>query len=81
MNWIYRTYWINWRWLWLWSWLWGWLWFWSRCFFFHFFHKGLVAQDWLWKDGGCIAQCEFGPGAKPENVYQVFKAWENIRNR
>lgn len=35
----------------------------------------------LWKDGGCIAQCEFGPGAKPENVYQVFKAWENIRNR
>ena len=35
----------------------------------------------LWKDGGCIAQCEFGPGAKPENGYQVFKAWENIRNR
>jgi len=29
----------------------------------------------LWKDGGCIAQCEFGPGAKPENVYQVFASW------
>lgn len=35
----------------------------------------------LWKDGGCIAQCEFGPGAKPENVYRVYKAWEQIRNR
>lgn len=29
----------------------------------------------LWADGGCIAQCEFGPGAKPENVYEVFRAW------
>lgn len=29
----------------------------------------------LWKEGGCIAQCEFGPGAKPENVSAVFKAW------
>ena len=44
MDWIYRTYWIN--WLWFWSWLRGWLWFWSRCFFFHFFHKCLVTQDW-----------------------------------
>ena len=33
----------------------------------------------LWRDGGCIAQCEFGPGAKPENVYEVFRAWDNIR--
>lgn len=32
----------------------------------------------LWRDGGCIAQCEFGPGAKPENVYEVFRAWDNI---
>ncbi len=32
----------------------------------------------LWKDGGCIAQCEFGPGARPENVYQVYKSWERI---
>lgn len=35
----------------------------------------------LWQDGGCIAQCEFGPGAKPENVYRVYQAWEEIRNR
>jgi hypothetical protein len=31
----------------------------------------------LWKDGGCIAQCEFGAGAKPENVQAVFETWEN----
>ncbi len=29
----------------------------------------------LWKDGGAIAQCEFGAGAKPENVREVFAAW------
>lgn len=34
--------------------------------------------DHLWEDGGCIAQCEFGPGAKPENVYEVFRAWSRI---
>lgn len=33
-------------------------------------------KDALWRNGGCIAQCEFGPGAKPENVYEVFRAWE-----
>jgi len=33
-------------------------------------------KETLWKQGGCIAQCEFGPGAKPENVYEVFRAWE-----
>lgn len=32
----------------------------------------------LWADGGCIAQCEFGPGAKPENVYTVFEAWNSM---
>lgn len=32
----------------------------------------------LWRNGGCIAQCEFGPGAKPENVYQVFASWEQL---
>lgn len=32
----------------------------------------------LWRNGGCIAQCEFGPGAKPENVYEVFHAWEHV---
>lgn len=33
----------------------------------------------LWQDGGCIAQCEFGAGANPENVYQVFRSWEEVR--
>lgn len=37
-----------------------------------------LAKDCLWMNGGCIAQCEFGPGAKPENVYQVFKTWNEI---
>jgi uroporphyrinogen decarboxylase len=32
----------------------------------------------LWQDGGCIAQCEFGPGAKPENVRQVFQSWNQF---
>ncbi len=35
-------------------------------------------KDALWRNGGCIAQCEFGPGGKPENVYQVFKTWEDL---
>ena len=29
----------------------------------------------LWVNGGCIAQCEFGPGGRPENVTEVFRAW------
>jgi hypothetical protein len=29
----------------------------------------------LWDNGGCIAQCEFGPGGRPENVFEVFRAW------
>ena len=33
----------------------------------------------LWTNGGCIAQCEFGPGAKGENVYQVFESWNSLR--
>lgn len=32
----------------------------------------------LWKNGGCIAQCEFGPGAKPENVRRVFERWDEL---
>ncbi len=32
----------------------------------------------LWKNGGCIAQCEFGPGAKPGNVRQVYASWEAV---
>lgn len=33
-------------------------------------------REKLWSNGGCIAQCEFGPGAKPLNVYEIFKAWK-----
>lgn len=33
----------------------------------------------LWADGGCIAQCEFGPGANPDNVYRVFQRWQEKR--
>lgn len=32
----------------------------------------------LWKNGGCIAQCEFGPGADPQNVYTVFETWDRL---
>lgn len=35
--------------------------------------------DNLWQDGGCIAQCEFGPGGNPDNVYQVYKKWSELR--
>lgn len=31
----------------------------------------------LWKNGGCIAQFEFGAGAKGENCYKVFETWGN----
>lgn len=33
----------------------------------------------LWVNGGCIAQCEFGAGAKPENVYRVYEKWVQLR--
>ncbi len=32
----------------------------------------------LWRAGGCIAQCEFGAGARPENVRRVFETWAQI---
>jgi uroporphyrinogen-III decarboxylase len=31
----------------------------------------------LWRQGGCIAQCEFGAAARPENVRQVFASWND----
>ena len=45
--------------------------------------KGIAAavrqvKDALYQDGGVIAQCEFGPGAKPENVYQVYATWQEL---
>lgn len=33
----------------------------------------------LWQDGGCIAQCEFGAGANPDNVYRVYEHWNQLR--
>jgi len=35
----------------------------------------------LWKDGGCIAQCEFGPGGNPVTVEAVFAAWDAFTTR
>lgn len=35
-------------------------------------------KEALYENGGVIAQCEFGPGAKPENVHLVFVTWEKI---
>ena len=32
----------------------------------------------LWQNGGCIAQCEFGAGGRPENVRAVFEAWQAL---
>jgi uroporphyrinogen decarboxylase len=32
----------------------------------------------LYANGGVIAQCEFGPGAIPANVLQVFRAWNDL---
>ena len=33
----------------------------------------------LWQDGGCIAQCEFGPGANPDNVHRIYEHWNELR--
>lgn len=35
-------------------------------------------KEFLYYKGGVIGQCEFGAGAKPENVYLVFKTWNNF---
>ncbi|NLH98556.1 MAG: methyltransferase [Chthonomonadales bacterium] len=32
----------------------------------------------LWRNGGCFAQCEFGAGARPENVRRVFETWDRL---
>lgn len=39
-----------------------------------------VREAWehLHRNGGAIAQCEFGPGANPGNVFEVFRAWNEI---
>ena len=45
--------------------------------------KSAVRQvyDTLWDNGGCIAQCEFGAGAKPENVAAVFETWDELTGK
>jgi uroporphyrinogen decarboxylase len=42
--------------------------------------RAAVKAAWenLYDGGGVIAQCEFGPGAKPENVFEVFRAWDAV---
>lgn len=35
----------------------------------------------LWREGGCIAQCEFGAGAQPENVRRVFATWNTLTTK
>jgi len=37
-----------------------------------------TARRALWRQGGAIAQCEFGIGARPENVAAVFEAWDGL---
>jgi hypothetical protein len=32
----------------------------------------------LYANGGVIAQCEFGPGARPDNVLEVFRCWKSF---
>jgi uroporphyrinogen decarboxylase len=40
-----------------------------------------VAYDNLYSEGGVIGQCEFGPAARPENIFHVFDLWNKITNR
>lgn len=35
-------------------------------------------KEQLYAGGGVIAQCEFGPAARPENVIEVFKTWDAL---
>lgn len=37
--------------------------------------------DNLWKKGGCIAQCEFGPGGNPDTVAAVFDTWDTLTTK
>jgi hypothetical protein len=40
-----------------------------------------VIYDNLYSGGGVIAQCEFGPAARPENIFHVFDCWNKITNK
>lgn len=37
-----------------------------------------AVRDLLYREGGCIAQCEFGAGARLENVRAVFDEWNRL---
>jgi uroporphyrinogen decarboxylase len=37
-----------------------------------------AAKEALYRNGGAIAQCEFGIGARPENVAAVFETWKSL---
>lgn len=41
-------------------------------------HAVRRVKEALYQDGGVIAQCEFSAGGKPENVYLVFKTWQDL---
>ena len=45
--------------------------------------ENAVSEVWheLYAEGGVIAQCEFGLGAKPENVYTVFETWNSLMKK
>lgn len=45
--------------------------------------RGAVRQVYntLWDNGHCIAQLEFGPGAKPENVAAVYDEWNKLTEK
>jgi uroporphyrinogen decarboxylase len=38
----------------------------------------ILSKEALYENGGVIAQCEFGPGAKPDNVCAVFGTWDTF---
>jgi hypothetical protein len=37
-----------------------------------------TAKEAFFRNGGAIAQCEFGIGARPENVEAVFQTWKSL---
>jgi uroporphyrinogen decarboxylase len=37
-----------------------------------------LVHENLWDNGGCIAQCEFGPGGNPDNVRRVYETWDRL---
>jgi len=38
-----------------------------------------LVYDTLWQDGGCIALCDFGAGANPENIHRIYEKWTELR--